>query len=207
MRPIVVIVACLLVAPAGRAQAPKFVYVDLQPQANGERAPEGASNTLAALTQGEHTLAGVKFKIGAGLITLSCDPRNEPGRVEGIKVGTTCRKLHFLHACHGTALPDTIIGYYTVTYEDRSQETVALVYGKDIANWWSGPNEGGLSRARIAWIGTNDSVKKEGGNLRLYLTTWKTPEPKKKITSIDFGATTCRYANVAPFCVAITAQK
>ena len=38
------------------------------------------------------------------------------------------------------------------------------------------------------------------------MTTWKNPEPKKKVVSIDFGATTCRYA-VSPFCVAITAEK
>jgi hypothetical protein len=198
---IVVAVAWLLVAPAARAQAPKFVYVDIQPKANGKLAD------LAGVPKGKQTLLGVKLKIGDGLISVACDPRSDPGRVQGIKAGTTCRKLYFLHACHyGTPVPDTIIGYYTVTYEDKSQVTIPLVYGKDIANWWYGPNEGGPSRARVAWKGTNDAVKKEGGNIRLYMTTWKNPEPKKKVVSIDFGATTCRYA-IRPFCLAITAEK
>ena len=126
---------------AGRAQSPKFIYVDIQPQANGKLAD------LPGIPKGKHTFAGVKLKIGDGLMVVACDPRNDPGKVEGIKVGTTFRKLHFLHACHyGTPVADTIIGYYTVTYEDKSQETIALVYGKDIANWWYDPREGGLSR-------------------------------------------------------------
>jgi hypothetical protein len=201
---IVVAVAWLLAVSAGRAQGPKFVYVDIQPQANG-KLTDGEKNSLT-LSKGVQTLAGVKFKIDNGLITLDTDPNNEPGKAEGIKVGTTCRKLYFLHACHRTSRPDDIIGYYTVTYEDKSQETVPLVYGKDIANWWYGPNEGAPSRARVAWKGSNEGAKSEGANIRLYMTTWKNPEPKKKIVSIDFGATTCRYA-VRPFCVAITAEK
>jgi hypothetical protein len=202
---IVVGVALLLAVSAGRAQEPKFVYVDIQPQANG-KLTDGENNSLAVLSKGEQTLAGVKFRIDNGLIILPTNPRNDPGRAEGIKVGTTCRMLYFLHACHYTSRPDDIIGYYTVTYQDKSQETVPLVYGKDIANWWSGPNEGGPSRARVAWTGTNDKVKNEGGIIRLYMTAWKNPEPRKKVVSIDFGATTCRYG-VSPFCVAITAGK
>jgi hypothetical protein len=206
MRFIVVGLTFVLAVPVSGAEKSKFTYVDIQPQAN-TKLTDGDDNSLADLPKGEQTLAGAKFKVDTGYITLSCDPRNDPGRVEGIKVGTACRKLYFLHACHnGSPLPDTIIGYYTVTYEDKSQETVPLVYGKDMANWWSGPNDGEPSRASVAWTGTNDKAKKGGANIRLYLTTWKNPEPKKKVVSIDFGATTCRYA-VAPFCVAITAEK
>jgi hypothetical protein len=207
MRTIVVVgMAWLLAAPLGGAQEPKFTYVDIQPQANG-KLTDGGTNSLAALSKGEQTLAGVKFKIDTGLITVNTDPRNDPEKAEGIKVGTTCRKLYFLHACHRTSRPGDIVGYYTVTYEDNSQVTVPLVYGKDIANWWCRPNEGAPSRALVAWKGANDSAKGEAGaNIRLYMTTWKNPEPKKKVLSIDFGATTCRYA-VRPFCVAITADR
>ena len=116
MRAIVVVsVAWLLAASAVRAQeAPKYVYVDIQPQAKGK------TKDLQGVPKGEQTFAGVKLKIGAGVIGVSVerDPRKPPGKVEGIKVGTTCRKLHFLHACHGSSHPDDIIGYYTVNYED-----------------------------------------------------------------------------------------
>jgi hypothetical protein len=35
--------------------------------------------------------------------------------------------------------------------------------------------------------------------------TWKNPDPKKKIVSIDFGSTNA--AQTAPFCVAITGEE
>ena len=199
---IVVGVAWLLAVSAGRAQAPKFAYVDIQPQANGKL------TDLQGVPKGEKTFVGVKLKIADGVIGVSAerDPRKPPGKVQGIKVGTTCRKLHFLHACHGTSHPDDIIGYYTVNYEDRSQETIPLVYYKDIANWWYGQNEIETSRARVAWRGINDKAKKGGAaGIRLYLTTWKNPDPKKKVVSIDFGSTRCLTS--APFCLAITAEK
>jgi hypothetical protein len=203
MRPFVVLgVAWLLAASAGRAQGPRFVYVDLQAHANGKLAD------LAGVPNGEQTFAGVKLKLDAGLIQVSAerDPSKPPGKVEGIKVGTTCRKLHFLHACHGSSHPDDIIGCYTVNYEDNSQETVALVYYKDIANWWYQPNEAAPTRARVAWAGTNEKAKSEGAaGIRLYMTTWKNPEPRKKVASIDFGSTRCLTSS--PFCLAITAEK
>jgi hypothetical protein len=182
-----------------RAQRPKFVYVDLQPQANGKVAD------LAGVPKGEQTFGGVKLKLD-GLITVFAerDPK-APAKVEGIKVGTTCRKLHFLHACHGSSHPDDIIGCYTVNYEDKTQEKIALVYYRDIANCWYGPNEMETSRARVVWKGTNAAAKKEGANIRLYMTTWENPDPKKKVVSIDFGSTRCLTSS--PFCLAITAEK
>jgi hypothetical protein len=203
MRSIVLVsVAWLLAATAGRAQAPKFVYVDLQPQANGK------TEDLQGVPKGEQPLVGVKLKIDAGVIGVAAerDPRKPPVKVEGIKLGAACRKLHFLHACHGTSYPDEIVGYYTVNYEDRSQETIAIVYGKDIENWWYGTNQAGPSRARVALKAPNDKAQSEGAaGIRLYMTTWKNPNPKKKVVSIDFGSTRCLTSS--PFCVAITAEK
>jgi hypothetical protein len=187
------------------AVEPKFAYLDLQPLANS-KLKDGTGNNLAALAKGEQSLAGVKFKVGDGLIQLgSASSQDMPEKVEGIKVGMTCRKLCFLHACHRAAPEDSIIGYYTINYEDKSQETIPLVYGKDIADWWYYAGDNGPSRARVAWKGTNDKAQSEGANIRLYLTTWKNPEPERKIVSIDFGSTS--YTGTNPFCVAITAEK
>jgi hypothetical protein len=203
MRSIVVVgVAWLLAAALKEPEEPRYVYVDIQPQANGK------TEDLQGVPKGEQTFEGVKLKIDAGVIGVSAerDPRKPPGKVEGVKVGTTCRKLHFLHACHGSSHPDDIIGYYTVNYEDKSQETIALVYYKDIANWWYGNNEMETTRARVAWKGINDKAKNEGAaGIRLYMTTWKNPDPKKKVVSIDFGSTRCLTSS--PFCLAITAEK
>jgi serine/threonine protein kinase/tetratricopeptide (TPR) repeat protein len=187
-----------------RAAERKVTYLDLQPQANW-KLKDGERNNLAALPTGEQAFADVKFKVADGMILLGGPTlRDMPEKVEGIKVGTTCSKLHFLHACHGNASPGTITGYYTINYEDKSQEKIALVFGQDIANWWYGPNEGAPSRAAVAWKGTNDKAKSEGANIRLYMMTWNT-EPERKVVSIDFGCQS--RAGTNPFCVAITAEK
>jgi hypothetical protein len=203
MRTVVVVsMAWLLAASAGRAQAPKYISVDLQPQANRKVAD------VPGVPTGEQTFGDVKFKIGTGLIVVEPegDWKKAPAKVEGIKVGTTCRKLYFLHACSRSSHPDDIIGYYTVNYEDKSQETIALVYYKDIANFWYWPNELETSRARVVWRGTNEGAKSAGAaGIRLYMTTWKNPEPKKKVVSIDFGSTRCMTSS--PHCLAITAEK
>jgi serine/threonine protein kinase/tetratricopeptide (TPR) repeat protein len=180
-----------------RAAERKFTYLDLQPHANS-KLKDGERNNLAALPTGEQAFADVKFKVDEGMILLG----GSTEKVEGIKVGTTCSKLHFMHACHGNARPGAIIGYYTINYEDKSQEKIALVYGQNIANWWYGPNEGAPSRAPVAWEGTNDKAKSEGANIRLYMMTWFNPEPERKVVSIDFGGRTW-----SSFCVAITAEK
>jgi hypothetical protein len=180
----------------------KYYYVNLQPEANGEL-DSGDDRFLAALPKGEQDFAGVKFNIGARLIGL---PGKLPCKVEGIKVGVTCRKLHFLHACHGWGPgDDPTIGYYKVTYDDNSQETIPIVYGKDLQNWWFTEGAAGPTEARIAWIGDNANAKRWGKKVRLYLATWTNRKPTKKVVSINFGAV--KPADQSPFCVAITAEK
>src|SRR5262249_6953502 len=52
--------------------------------------------------------------------------------------------------------------------------------------------------------GENEASKTRNSGIRLYLTTWKNPNPGKKVASIDFTRTDGTPA--APFCVAITAE-
>jgi Protein kinase domain/Putative zinc-finger len=180
----------------------KYYYLNLQPKATREL-DSGDDRFLAALPKGEQDFAGVKFNIGAGLIQLS---EERPCKVEGIKVGVTCRKLHFLHACHGPGPgADPTSGYYKVTYDDNSQETIPIVYGKDLLDWWFAEGAAGPTEARIAWIGDNAEAKRFGKKVRLYLVTWTNREPTKKVVSIDFGAV--KATGQIPFCVAITAEK
>ena len=89
-------------------------------------------------------------------------------------------------------------------YEDKSQETIAVVYGKDIADWWYTEGATELSRAKVAWKGENDVAKNQGSKIRLYLRTWRNPEPQRKVVSIDFGSAS--YTGASPFCVAITVE-
>ncbi len=209
MRTVVVCgLACLLALPALAAEGRRATYVDLGPQANQKLTESlgNEGNNLAALPTGEQTFAGVKFKVGDGLIQLAGkNAPDKPEKAEGIKVGATCSRLYFLHACHWSAADDAIIGYYTVTYDDRSQETVPIVYGKDVLDWWYTDDSKEPTRGKVGWKGTNDNATASGAKVRLYVTTWKNPEPTKKIARIDFGSTNATEA--APFCVAITAEE
>jgi len=203
-----VLFACAMTVPLRGDDKKAVTYVDLGPKAN-QKLKEGYgddANNLGALPTGEQTFSGVKFKIRTGLIQVSGkETENLPEKVEGIKVDATCSKLHILHATHYSAKDDAIVGYYTVNYDDKSQETIAIVYGKDVLDWWYNDDSKEPTRGKVAWKGDNEDAKGNGSKIRLYMTTWKNPEPKKKIASIDFASTNLDQA--APFCVAITAEE
>ena len=98
-----------------------------------------------------------------------------------------------------------MIGKYIVHYEDKTKETIEIVYGKDVRDWWFTPEEKGVSRGQVAWEGENERSKSfPGVKLRLYVTSWKNPKPTKKVTSIDYVST--KSSAAAPFCIAITAE-
>jgi hypothetical protein len=187
------------------------IFLDLQPKANGklkENFHGGTpGNNLAELPQGEQKLGGVKFNIGAGLIQLGGKGQTPPDKVEGIQVGRAFARLHILHAA-GTGWDSkdgTVIGHYVVHYADKTKAPIDIVYGKDVLDWWYiAKNANAKEAVRVAWKGNNESAKKSGGTIRLYLTTWKNPHPKKKVVSIDFTST--RATHAAPFCVAMTVE-
>jgi RNA polymerase sigma factor (sigma-70 family) len=187
-------------------------FLDLQPHANQQLKEDFAAdepgNNLAALPGGEQILAGVKFHIGEGLIQLKGKGSPHPAKVEGIKVGSMCSKLYFLHAAQWGAEKGekngAQIGSYTVIYEDKSQVSIPIVYGQDVRDWWY-REALGPGRAEVAWEGTNEDAKKRNGaTIRLYLTRWTNPEPTRKVVALDFASTNL---GAAPFCVAITLEE
>jgi hypothetical protein len=202
------VMICAVAAPLRTNGERRVTYLDFGSLANQKLKESYGTegNNLAALPTGEQTFAGVKFKIGPGLIQLrGTDDQNSPEKAEGIKVNSTFSKLYILHACHNSAKDDAIIVYYTVHYEDKSQETIPIVWGRDVLDWWYSGDSKGPTRAKVAWKGDNGDAKNNGAKIRLYLTTWKNPEPARKVVGIDFGST--NYTSAAPFCVAITAEK
>jgi hypothetical protein len=194
-----------------QAATAKFSYVDLQARANAKLAGSFGSGflDLAELPSGAQTLQKVRFKIAAGLVQLGRkDPplkEPRPDSVEGIKVGMAFANLHILHGTVGGGVPptqfvpdDTKIAEYKVHYEGGATETIPVVYGKDLRDWYNHDNSKEVTRGKLAW---------EGGpqKLRLYLTTWQNPHPTKLVVSIDYlraGDTP-----TAPFCVAITLEE
>ena len=133
-------VAVVLVAVPAPSQT--SVYINLQAKANHKLKDNFHSNTpgnsLAELPQGEQKLAGVKFKIGEGLIQLGSQILNDkPEKVEGISVDRKFAKLHILHGTgygggpnkEGSKLfvpDDTLIGKYLVHYEDKTTANIPI---------------------------------------------------------------------------------
>jgi hypothetical protein len=219
------LLAVLSLSSFAAAPPGKYQFVDLQPQANHKlKDPLGSGrdgNDLP-LPKGERTCEGVGFKIGERFIQLGSKQlaQEKPNKVEGIKVAKKCEKIHILHATgygNGSAADGegqegdplwvkdgTKIAEYKINYDDGKSETIPVVYGEDVRDWWGGEGFKGVSRGKMAWKGENELTKSFQRQIRLFLTTWDNPHPGKTIASIDFvkvGDTV-----TAPFCVAITLE-
>jgi hypothetical protein len=204
------------------AEDKKLLYVDLKDKVNHKLTEKFGNDdregNFLAIENGEKTLEGVKFKIGDGVIQLGSKVWTEmPEKVDGIKVDKKFAKLHILHATGyggGPNAPgtewyvedDTEIGEYKINYEDKSVETIPIVYGKDVRDWWFKEDEKEPSRSKVVWKGENNLAKKYECGLRLYATTWENPKPDKKIVSIDYIGRKDKTV-AAPFCVAMTLQE
>jgi hypothetical protein len=167
-------------------------------------------NNLSPLPRGKQKFGGVPFFIGEGLIQLgSSVVKNKPAKVEGIAVGRTFGRLHILHATGWKADDGTVIGTYTIHYADKTKATIDIVYGRDVRNWWNRQDPREPSRGKRVWQGQNEAVKNLTGPtpvmIRLFLTTWQNPHPRKKVVSIDY-ASAGEKLQAAPFCVAITLE-
>lgn len=209
----------LFALAAAAPQDKDITWLDLQPKANHKLADifhggglEG--NHLDELPRGQQKLGGVSFKVGDKLIQLSSTIYAEvPDKVEGIKVGQTLSKLHILHATgyggaeEGNSIhvkDGTKIGAYTIHYADKTKETIPIVYGEDVRDWWNSDESKKTERGKVAWEGHNPATREYNRSLRLYLATWKNPHPAKTVTSIDYTSTNDSPA--APFCVAMTVE-
>jgi len=193
-----------------KAADKKFSYIDLQAKSNQKLkdsfhgSTEG--NTLSEVPTGEQTFEGVKFKIGEGMIQLGSQMvTDRPDKVEGIKVDKKFTRLHILHATGYSTDDDTIIGEYTVNWEDGTSVTIPIVFGKDVRDWWYYEDTPDPTRGKVAWKGSNEYAKSLNAKIRLYLTTWENTKPDKKVTSIDYSTT--KETPCAPFCVAMSMEE
>jgi hypothetical protein len=206
-----------LAAPSPDA---KFTYVDLKDKFNHKMSQqlhilEGGN--ILALEKGKQKFEGIEFQIEDGIIQLGSKMlKDDPEKVEGIKVGEKFTKLHILHACAFGGGPNTVgteahveddtqIGEYKIHYADKTSEAIPIVYGQDVRDWWYVEGEKGTGRAKVAWKSENEQAKQYKCKVRLYMTTWKNPKPDKKVISIDFIG---RKADTpgAPFCLAMTLE-
>jgi hypothetical protein len=200
----------------------KFHPIDLQPLANQKRSESLGSgiegNHLANLPGGDQSFGGVKFLVEDGILHLGSKILDRhPDKIVGIKVNAKCVKLHILHAtCFGGGpnkpgdalhVPDgTPIGQYMVHYADGSGEGIPIVYGEDVRDWFYLDDEAATSRGKVVWNGDNDRASQLGARIRVYLTSWKNPNPDKQIVSIDYIGKK-EETPAAPFCVAISREE
>jgi hypothetical protein len=218
---------CVLASLAPAAPPDKFTFVDLKPYANQKLTANFGSgregNHLKALRPGGLTCEGVNFKVGAGVVQLGSKllQAEKPNKVEGIKVGQVCRKIHILHATgygNGSTVGQegkegdplfvadgTKIAEYQIRYADGASASIPVVYGQDVRDWWFTEKAKGVTRGKVAWKGENELAKELGCQIRLYLTSWDNPHPAKKVASISYVKTQPD-SPAAPFCVAITLE-
>jgi WD40 repeat protein/tetratricopeptide (TPR) repeat protein len=196
-------------APAVAVRREAEIFINLAPHFNAPMTSfhdkPGDDLTIA---QGEHQLEGVHFWVGKGIIWLRGarrEDQNLPEKVEGIRAGLKCKKLHFLHATCWSQPEGTQIGSYTIHYEDGSTAELALMYGANIRNWWvHGEPRPDISQGKIAWKGRNERAWSLTGLLvQLYTAAWENPHPDKLVTTIDF---TSLSTECAPWLVAVTAE-
>ena len=123
-----------------------------------------------------------------------------PREIKGIKIGRRCTRLHFLHSAGWAADGGTVVGRYVLRYSDGSSQTLPIVYGEDVRDWWIGTDKVvQLKHAQVAWQGLTSN----GDAVRIYKRTWENPQPDREVASIEFisNMTIC-----APFLLAITVE-
>jgi hypothetical protein len=208
-------IACFLalsVAAAGDDAAKKWSFVDIQDKANAKMADDqgqAEGNHLKNVPQGEETLGDAKFKIGENYIHLKGEHEPDlPEKVEGIKVGAAFETLHILHSTgngEGKEKQDdgSEIGSYVVHYADKTEAKIPILYGEDLRDWWDWPDRPDVTRAKVAWTGSNDYSAQNGRKIRLYSIAWKNPHPDKTVTSIDY---TSANTHCDPFLIALSLE-
>ncbi len=100
-------------------------------------------------------------------------------QVKDIPVNHKAEKLWFLHsACWTPGNNRLVVAKYLIHYADSTTETIPIVNGLDVGDWWR-PEP--LPHAELAWSGHN--LKHSG--LGLWSLGWDNPYPEKSIKSIS----------------------
>jgi hypothetical protein len=198
----------------------KVLYIDLQPKANQKldelfhlsKSQSVPNNNLSGTAKGEQVVGNVKFNIGKGSIQLASKKvKDQPAKVEGIRVNKTFKTLHLLHATgYGAGRyfveDGTLIGKYILHYQGGKKVSLPIVYGTHVRDWWNWDNYKPIKdkNSSVAWTGSNEYAELNGVTLRLFRTAWKNPHPDNKVLLIDYISTNT--TDAAPFCIAMSAE-
>ena len=64
-----------------------------------------------------------------------------------------------------------------MNYSDGTEETIPIVFGEDLRDWWNKDRSKSVSRGAVVWEGSNPAARPLDLTLRLYLTKWIAPAP------------------------------
>jgi hypothetical protein len=164
---------------------------------------------LQDVPRGVQTLGGVPFDV-RGLIQLAGTESLRvtgvvlPEVVRDIQVNRKGRRLHFLQACGWHAPEGAEIGQYVIHYADGQTRTAPMIFGRNVTDWWVGPNTKLPTEAQEVWCGSNPSTRHIGSHTHLLKYTWENPRPHDEIRTIDFVS---NLTEAWPFLVAITIEE
>lgn len=167
-------------------------------------------NNLADLPHGRWVCQNVAFEV-RGVIQLQGQAWKKngykfPERVNGIAVGSACRRIHLLHGNSASSdPPGTPVASLLLHYADGQQEEIEIRQGRQIVDWWTWRDEKPTdTNSVVAWRGQNPATAKRGLGTRLVKSTFRNPHPGKKLESIDYVSA---MANSSPFMVALTIER
>ncbi len=166
-------------------------------------------NGIAELPKGEPTLGGVKFRTSDKMLQLGCTDQAAPAAISGIPVNRKIARLYFLLAAQ-YAHPSRVsegdkVGAYKMHYRDGSDESMPLMFGQHLRDWWIFDEGKPITRGRVVWTGANPASERQSRSIRLYMATWENPHPEREVTHLDFVG--IPDGRVAPFCFAISAEE
>lgn len=149
---------------------------------------KGPDFDLRALSPGKHRLGNILFEIldpaknkGRSVVLLRGareELRSLPLRVR-IPVGRRAAAVAFLHTTPFAAPRfGQEVGAYVIRYADGTQETVPLVFKRNIGSWLDEPVS---MEQQVAWSGRTRS----GLEVRLSLLVWANPHTAKTIAAVE----------------------
>ncbi len=164
---------------------------------------------LAELPTGPQEFCGVRLDI-RGLIQLQGRVWQRrglryPEQVDGIPIQRVCRYLYVLHADGGAhAQTGAAVAHLVLHYGDGTTAAIPIEHDVHVKDWWSydrpPPSD---PNTRVAWTGQNKGAAGRGTSIRLYLTRFDNPYPKKRIETLDYVSA---MEEPGPFLVALTTE-
>jgi WD40 repeat protein/serine/threonine protein kinase len=169
---------------------------------------EDSKNHLGGLRVGDTTFDGVPFRIDERYMQLQgVKMPGCPSEICGIAVNRRAATLHFLHGSAWTQPSHgATVAKYIVHYDDGSTETVPVISGRHVQDWYYPSERPQLAtRATAVLVGTKEMADKSRARFEVFQCVWQNPHPKKVIATLDFTRGDAKMPN--PFCLAITCDQ